>query len=232
MAKTLLNNLDYVTQQGGFPVEKVYSRLAKHNVLIPSFGKMLLDGPISDLDLPQLELMFHTHPDLLLDKFGISCESIQALKIPHIMDGDPSSHRSEQKQNMLTLSSAALFLTVQFMASYAVIANLADPSSATASAAAAASFPSTYTELINSLHIPIETLAFMTLCGIMDSPFLFNGLFARKAQWIASSLAYHFHSQEKARCIRHTAATFVVAYLLGVPIQSLSLDPKEEVRTQ
>jgi hypothetical protein len=82
---------------------------------------------------------------------------------------------------------------------------------------------------LSGTHVAAEALLALVLFSLANSPFAFNGFLSRKAQWIASSIGYSLDERERRSKARSTAATFVVAYMQGVPIETMAVDPRDQV---
>lgn len=82
-----------------------------------------------------------------------------------------------------------------------------------------------------------SNLAFVTVAAtiavaaglvVLESPPLFNGGLKKAIGWLRSSIYENTDEQEIKRIYRSNAATFLVSYLLGSPIQEFDLDGSKE----
>lgn len=91
----LLNNLNILAKMsGGNDISKFYQRLQKAGKAIPSFGAMVLDGPLNEVNLPDFELLMNNKPDPLRQAMEITEASYQSLLIPNELGTMSSASRS------------------------------------------------------------------------------------------------------------------------------------------
>jgi hypothetical protein len=91
----LLNNLNIFAQvtKGG-EVAKFYSRLQKGGKAIPSFGSMVADGPLSEINLPKFEVLMTVDPAFLQAVSEMKQSTYESLLIPNELGVMPSTSRS------------------------------------------------------------------------------------------------------------------------------------------
>lgn len=91
----LLNNLNVLAKiSSGNDVSKFYQRLQKAGKAIPSFGTMVLDGPLSELTLPKFEVLMTVDPTFLQTATELKESSYSSLLIPNELGVMASAARS------------------------------------------------------------------------------------------------------------------------------------------
>ena len=108
--KLLLNNMDVLTNN--FPLEtvgKFYGRLQKIAV-VPSFGTMSMDGPLSQINLPRFESILAFEPEILYQGMGIDAEVFNRLKIPN--EGNTDSSAAHTKEDLALKCTTAMVYTL------------------------------------------------------------------------------------------------------------------------
>jgi hypothetical protein len=91
----LLNNLNIFAQvTNGGEVAKFYSRLQKGGKAIPSFGSMVADGPLSEINLPKFEVLMTVDPAFLQAVSEMKQTTYESLLIPNELGVMPSTSRS------------------------------------------------------------------------------------------------------------------------------------------
>ena len=91
----LLNNLNVLAKiSSGNDVSKFYQRLVKAGKTIPSFGSMVLDGPLSELSLPKFEVLMTVDPTFLQTATELKESAYSSLLIPNELGVMASATRS------------------------------------------------------------------------------------------------------------------------------------------
>ena len=91
----LLNNLDILAKiSTGNDVAKFYNRLQKGGKAIPSYGAMILDGPLSEINLPKFEMLMTVDPTILQRATEIDGSTYESLLIPNELGVMSSARRS------------------------------------------------------------------------------------------------------------------------------------------
>lgn len=91
----LLNNLDILAKiSSGNDVSKFYNRLQKGGKAIPSYGAMILDGPLSEINLPKFEMLMTVDPTILQKATEIDGSAYESLLIPNELGVMSSARRS------------------------------------------------------------------------------------------------------------------------------------------
>ena len=115
--KLLLNNMDVLANN--FPMENVgkfYGRLQKIAVtssaeaIVPSFGSMSVDGPLSQMNLPQFESIVAVEPEILYQGMGIDADIFNRLKIPN--EGNVESSAAHTKEDHALKCTTAMVYTL------------------------------------------------------------------------------------------------------------------------
>ena len=91
----LLNNLNVLAKMSsGNDVSKFYQRLVKTGKAIPSFGSMVLDGPLSEITLPKFEVLMTVDPTFLQTATELEESAYSSLLIPNELGVMASATRS------------------------------------------------------------------------------------------------------------------------------------------
>ena len=201
-ATVLLNNLNTLAQNSAGSTTSDIGRLYKRMPL-PSYGSLAVDGPMAGVDLPRLESLVAVDPQFLLDATALDEATFTSLEIPNEFGVRPSA---ELRKEDLALKGhvGALFAALNFAA---VAAATGDTGSA--------------------LGYVAVTAAVVAATIVAESPAFFNGEMGRAVGWAGAAAAHALDPAARERAARQEAATFVVAYLLGCPVQTVSSNPAD-----
>ena len=123
---TLLNNMDVLANN--FPLENVakfYGRIQKlsvtsSDVIVPSFGSMSVDGPLTQINLPRFESILAFEPEILYQGMGINDDVFHRLKVnttplPFFVSNDTPSNQSLLRTNtILTRTPCSLLFSFSY----------------------------------------------------------------------------------------------------------------------
>ena len=205
----LLNNLDVLANSGSaMDVSRFYDRLQKMkgNTMLPSFGVMAVDGPTYNQKLLDFESMLADDPAFFHSVTQLSPEIFYSLEIPNEFNKF-SSAKTTQEKLWNQSQQACILAMMQFYANWGF--NGGDTS--------------------NALSNVAVTLVLAASIILSESPAFFNGQLTRAIGWKQAVMT---HSADAARPYRQAAATFIVSYLLGSPIQSVEPNPIDEKTQQ
>ena len=206
----LLNNLDVLATSGSATdVSRFYERLQKlkgNTQMLTSFGVMAVDGPTYNQNLPDFESLLAEDPAFFQSITQLSPEKFDSLVIPNECN-KPTSAKMTKEKNSNQGQQVIILAMMQFYLNYAF--NGQDTS--------------------NALSNVAFTLLFAMGIIISESPAFFNGQLTRAVGWQQAALT---HSSDVVRPYRQAAATFIVSYLLGSPIQSVEPNPIDEKTQQ
>ena len=199
-ATALLNNLNTLAEAGSpSDVGRFYKRLA-----LPSYGSCADDGsPLAGVDLPRLESLVAVDPQFLLHATALDEATFTSLTIPHEFGEKPCAE--VRKERLAAKGGAAACLAAL---------QIATAVSATGDAVGA----------VGNVAI---TAALAAALIVAESPAFLNGAMGRAAGWARESLAHALDPAARERTAQHDASTFVVAYLLGCPVQTVATDPSD-----
>ena len=169
---------------------------------------MFEDGPIMDIELARVEQMFLADPEYITSNLDISQESIDSLRVPGVSG---PSMRSEVKLRDNLRSAGVAFA--------AVVAQLVSLSAHGPTLAAEGVYQSGLTPFFSTL------LAVGGLISI-DNTIGDYGI-TRQLQWLKAMARDFFDAKAADESARASAATFIVAYLMGAPVRSLRWAPAE-----
>ena len=204
-AVELLNSFDQSSIATTESIDNLFARLAKQGSLIKSFGCMVDDGPIMDLELARVEQMYLTDPLYVTSNLGVEQSMLDSLKIPGLTSPAMSAEL-KRAEEVKSVGVIAVAVTAQLVA---VVAQAPSP-----------------TMTVESLMPFLSTIA--ALGGLMsfDNTIGNYGL-TRQLQWLREMVKPFINARYADESSRAAAATFIVAYLLGAPIRSVKWAPNE-----
>ena len=114
-----------------FPLENVakfYGRIQKlsvtsssSDVIVPSFGSMSVDGPLTQINLPRFESILAFEPEILYQGMGINYDIFHRLKVnttlspPSFSNATPSNQSFLRTNTILTRGYPFLLVVLLFL---------------------------------------------------------------------------------------------------------------------